>query len=697
MQIYFEEAKKRYLGLLNSGNYKEEVKKVKDETREKYGEFLRDYQLRVLELIEENQDKRSKLIVLPTGAGKTEIFISYIKVNKDKFNKIFILVPRLELEKQVKERFLKYGFKEDEIGVINSRKIDLKKINVVSLSSLLTKKEERRKIFFENITNSLLVLDEYHNYGAKKANELLEKILSSPFKEKLLFTATPFRNDKVDLFKYTNVIISSLDLKTLIREKYLSDYEIKDLDIRISGANYKKEIEYLFEEVEKERNKKISEKGNSLLSLIVSKLINFIKDEKLTCIFVTKKVIAENLTKLLNQNNIKAVAFYENIKNREEVFEKIKKGEYQAVVAVDLFTEGIDIPFISQLVLIRPFKSLTKFIQTLGRGLRKAENKDKLKVIAVNFLLDKNKYISGVLRDIAPSYLAQVSYFLALKQNKKEFALIKRKLNNIIKNEDITISSDFTSYFSKFFIDKEKKLLALNVNKFLLKKENEILFISEEGIKRYENKENVFKDLFHENISYSFLKKMEKMINKKPSVFQLNFLSKLIKKNNDYNLNFKNDNSFYVSCSISFLRLLDILKLLKELNKNIIFTEKFLDIELYDLEGNLLFKNDTYSLNIPYALNVVGEKEIYVNKTLYDYLIENNYSKNEALAFSCSYKVDNYFIYAKKDISLVLNEIYVKHKFFPILNSKRITSFLQENKNCSFVKYDSFLKSYYII
>ncbi|ORN80460.1 hypothetical protein B7986_14475, partial [Staphylococcus aureus] len=80
---------------------------------------------------------------------------------------------------------------------------------------------------------------------------------------------------------------------------------------------------------------------------------------------------------------IKSVALTgdDSVNYRQIVIEKLKEGKINYIITVDLFNEGIDIPEVNQVVMLRPTESSIIFIQQLGRGLRKSANKEYVTVI----------------------------------------------------------------------------------------------------------------------------------------------------------------------------------------------------------------------------------------------------------------------------------------------------------------------------
>ena len=82
------------------------------------------------------------------------------------------------------------------------------------------------------------------------------------------------------------------------------------------------------------------------------------------------------------KQNIRAVSVHSKSKvNRSDAIAKLKTNEIDIIFSVDLFNEGIDIPAVDTILMIRPTESKIIFLQQFGRGLRKAEGKEVVKVI----------------------------------------------------------------------------------------------------------------------------------------------------------------------------------------------------------------------------------------------------------------------------------------------------------------------------
>lgn len=114
-------------------------------------------------------------------------------------------------------------------------------------------------------------------------------------------------------------------------------------------------------------------------------------------VFVSRKEEADEIAKLLTKNGYPSqmLSGEDSQEQREQAIEKLKNGELTYLVTVDIFNEGIDIPFINQVIMMRKTESVIVFVQQLGRGLRKAQGKEYLTVI--DFIGNyKNNYLIPV-------------------------------------------------------------------------------------------------------------------------------------------------------------------------------------------------------------------------------------------------------------------------------------------------------------
>ena len=82
----------------------------------------------------------------------------------------------------------------------------------------------------------------------------------------------------------------------------------------------------------------------------------------------------------------------DDINYREKVVKQLEDGKLEYILTVDIFNEGIDIPSVNQVVMLRNTQSSIIFVQQLGRGLRKHKSKDYVTII--DFIGNyKNNYL----------------------------------------------------------------------------------------------------------------------------------------------------------------------------------------------------------------------------------------------------------------------------------------------------------------
>ena len=104
-------------------------------------------------------------------------------------------------------------------------------------------------------------------------------------------------------------------------------------------------------------------------------------------IFCSRIEESENLSKLFNEKGFKTIHLsgQNSEEERSKAIQKLEsinpEEKIDYIFTVDIFNEGIDIPKINQIVMLRPTQSAIIFVQQLGRGLRKADDKEYLTVI----------------------------------------------------------------------------------------------------------------------------------------------------------------------------------------------------------------------------------------------------------------------------------------------------------------------------
>lgn len=331
---------------------------------------LRQYQEDCLEHILENQKKEKKLLVqLPTGAGKTVIFWEYLKRNPQK---CLIVVPSVQLGEQVWLMGLNF-FSEDQISCkFANYRHQIKKFHITTIQSLRSK-SSLNEILAEDF--KVIIIDEAHKAGARSYFHFLKQFNNDPFL--MGFTATPFRNDAINLSTILGPIVYSKNILELIHENYLCDlegYRIKT-EITIKNATYRGgdfTSECLFKLLN-------TATRNSLILEAFKKHCSDLK----TLIFAINIEHCLILERFFLENGIKARAIYGRmpLKTRMDLISSFQSGNIQVLINAQLLTEGFDSPGIEALIIVRPTMSKILYTQMIGRGVRLHKNKKVCKVI----------------------------------------------------------------------------------------------------------------------------------------------------------------------------------------------------------------------------------------------------------------------------------------------------------------------------
>ena len=340
-------------------------------------EGLRDYQqdnkIKVYEAWEKVQ---SVMLQMPTGTGKTRLFVSIIKdifhYSRDSKNayKVLVLVHRTELIDQIDEELgYRYGLAH---GIIQSGNKE-RRIYPIQLASVQTLRSRLKQWYDKDF--DFIIVDEAHHIEA----ESYQKIISAFPNAKLLgVTATPVRLSGEGFTGTFEELILSPSVKTFIDKGYLSNYDYYSvartsyIQQEIDGIKKFSNGDYAESEMERVCD------NDRVRAQVVKAYLDYAKGKR-GIVYTINKLHNKNLCHQFNENGIKAVAIDSDTPKalREKYIEQFRRGEYMIICNVNLFTEGFDCPDIEFVQLARPTKSLALYLQQVGRGLRISENKEK--------------------------------------------------------------------------------------------------------------------------------------------------------------------------------------------------------------------------------------------------------------------------------------------------------------------------------
>lgn len=190
-------------------------------------------------------------------------------------------------------------------------------------------------------------------------------------------TATPERSDQSDILSFCDDnLIFTCDLFAGIGAELLSPFHY--FGILDESVDYK-EIPW--------RNGRFDPKQLSITLATTARARHALKEwksraQQKTLAFCVSTGHADFMAEYFSQSGIESAAVYAGSSmGRAEALDGLKSGKLQVIFSVDLFNEGVDVPEIDTVMMLRPTESKVLFLQQLGRGLRRSASKEKLVVL----------------------------------------------------------------------------------------------------------------------------------------------------------------------------------------------------------------------------------------------------------------------------------------------------------------------------
>lgn len=343
---------------------------------------LRPYQQKAKKEIFEAWDKVDNVMFqMPTGTGKTRLFTSIIRdINEYSIRikeavKILIVAHRTELIDQIDESLNKYSVPHNVIA--GGRQKNFKyPVNVASIQTLT---HPSNLLDAKKLKVQFIIIDEAHHALASTYKKLWEMY---PGSKKLGVTATPWRMNHQGFHDLFDTLIMSMPVKEFIRQGYLSAYKYyslrtdSDIQKTIDGIELDRFGEY--------RESSMEEKMDigSIRAQLLNSYLSLAKGKK-GIIYAINIEHAKHISSEYKAAGYVTVCIDSKTpaSERKELVEKFRKGQIDIIVNVDIFSEGFDCPDIEFIQLARPTRSLVKYLQQVGRGLRITKDKQECVIL----------------------------------------------------------------------------------------------------------------------------------------------------------------------------------------------------------------------------------------------------------------------------------------------------------------------------
>lgn len=329
--------------------------------------MLRDYQI---EAINNYLKNPQSLASISTGAGKT-ILTATLSAICEKYGRTLVIVPNKSLVLQTEEDYRNVGL---DVGVYFGDRKELGKKHTIitwqSLSSIEKRQRDPESMqlcdFLENVV--CVMVDEAHSAKGNVLQNLLSKNLhNAPIRWGLTGTIPKDDLSFNQLLSVIGPVIGKVAASDLQDKGVLSTchIHIKQLVDPQVFKNYHDEYKFLTT-------------SQSRLNYIAD-LVDEIRKTGNTLVLVDRISTGEQLLELIPGSSF--VSGQLKMNDRKELYDGVNTGDTEVLVATyQTSAVGINIPRIFNLVMIEPGKSFVKVIQSIGRGIRKAADKDHVNV-----------------------------------------------------------------------------------------------------------------------------------------------------------------------------------------------------------------------------------------------------------------------------------------------------------------------------
>ncbi|MFJ5718194.1 DUF3427 domain-containing protein, partial [Neobacillus sp. NPDC093127] len=408
---------------------------------------MQEAALQGIQAIRDAEAKRG-LIISATGTGKT--FLSAFDVRRFRPKRMLFIVHREQILQKAKEDFKRIlGGIDSDFGILSgtSKQTGAKylfaTINTISKDDYLAQ--------FDPEEFDYILIDEVHKAGAKSYLKVIDYFNPSFL---MGMTATPERSDDFNIFELFDYNIAyEIRLQEALEEDMLCPFHYFGVtDLEYNGE--------LIDETAVLSKLVTEERVNHILDKI--HYYGFSGEAVKGLMFCSRKEEAIKLSNAFNEKGLRTVALVgdHNQDERNRRINQLEEGVLDYIITVDIFNEGIDIPSVNQVIMLRQTQSSIIFIQQLGRGLRKHTTKDYVTII--DFIGNyKNNYLIPIAlsgdksqnKDNIRRYLKDTSYIKGVSTiNFEEIA--KKQIFKAINNSNLTA----LKIFKEAYVDLKNRI-----------------------------------------------------------------------------------------------------------------------------------------------------------------------------------------------------------------------------------------------
>ena len=340
--------------------------------------MFRDYQVEIINNFLQNPQSLQEIA---TGAGKT-IMTAALSLSAEKYGRSIVIVPNKDLVKQTEADYINLGL---DVGVYFGDRKEWGKTHTIctwqSLNVLLKNSQNGTAEctigeFIEDV--ALVMVDEVHMAKADALKTLLTSVFAQvPIRWGLSGTIPKEEYAAVSIFCSLGPVVGKLAASDLQDAGHLAQCHVNIVQLQdhVEYKDYQSELKYLTTTAER--------------IAFIAKLVDKIKEGGNTLVLVdrleTGKMLQVELSTLFSllsdKPDVVFVSGATKATDRKDEYDEVATSSNKVIVATyGVAAVGINIPRIFNLVMVESGKSFTRVIQSIGRGIRKAEDKDHVEI-----------------------------------------------------------------------------------------------------------------------------------------------------------------------------------------------------------------------------------------------------------------------------------------------------------------------------
>ena len=331
--------------------------------------MLRDYQVEIVNNFLKNPQCLQEVA---TGAGKT-LMTAALSRSVEGYGRSIVIVPNKSLVTQTEKDYVNLGL---DVGVYFGDRKEYGRTHTIctwqSLNNMMKNtKSGAAEVSIQDFIEGVVcvMVDEVHMAKADALKTLLTSIMARvPIRWGLTGTVPKEDFEFQSIHVSLGPVISRLAAAELQDRGVLAQCHVNIVQLvdHVEYSNYQSELKYLLEE-------------SGRLDTM-AKVIQQVNETGNTLVLVDRTECGRQLVQRLGDKSV-FVSGATKAKDRQDEYDEVADATGKIIVATyGVAAVGINIPRIFNLVLVEPGKSFVRVIQSIGRGIRKAEDKDHVQI-----------------------------------------------------------------------------------------------------------------------------------------------------------------------------------------------------------------------------------------------------------------------------------------------------------------------------